>query len=268
MITLFSTAMLATSISNAQQFNQVRAYLAPMAQQNSYFPSEKQIQQALSAQAIQQESSFPPLEQQPQVFINQFSTPDVPRARQASQFVTPMQSFSNIPINTNPMGQRYNSAKTTGHRQQQTMKFPGRPRSANKARNDFSSGNSSNPFSFPNAFPAMPFSNNKGSNPITGWNNNAFPFMPNVTNTNRNKAWGDKRNIWPDFYTDFTDTAWDEAIGGPRKLGRMPGGWRFPYISTPDPVTVSDAITNQFPPIAEEAGHMVDISKWGVFNGQ
>jgi hypothetical protein len=48
----------------------------------------------------------------------------------------------------------------------------------------------------------------------------------------------------------------------------MPGGWRFPYISTPDPVTVSDAVTNQFPPIAEEAGHMVDISKWGIFDGK
>lgn len=96
---------------------------------------------------------------------------------------------------------------------------------------------------------------------------NNVPFMPNTTNSNRKKAWGDKRNIWPDFYTNFTDEAWDEAMGGPRKLGRMPGGWRFPYISTPDPVTVSDAITNQFPPIAEEAGNMVDISKWGVFDG-
>ena len=129
--------------------------------------------------------------------------------------------------------------------------------------------NGFNPFSKGN----MPFSNNSGgmvpSNPmntIFGNNNQNFnvPFFN--SNKKRKKAWGDKRNIWPDFYTDFTDEAWDTMMGGPRKLGRMPGGWRFPYISTPDPVTVSDAIVNQFPPIVEEAGNMADISDWGVFN--
>jgi hypothetical protein len=91
-----------------------------------------------------------------------------------------------------------------------------------------------------------------------------MPFL-NSSNNNRKKAWGDKRNIWPDFYTDFTDETWDTMMSSPRDMGRMPGGWRFPYISMPDPVTVSDAITNQFPPIAEEAGNMADFSDWGVF---
>ena len=134
-----------------------------------------------------------------------------------------------------------------------------------------------------------PFGNSgfNGLNPMTG----SFPFsgnsfgMPNNpmnnmfgTNNNRNlpffkqstkkrkKAWGDERNIWPDFYTDFTDEAWDTATSGPRDLGRMPGGWRFPYISTPDPVTVSDAIVNQFPPIMEEGGNMADFTDWGMFD--
>ena len=57
-------------------------------------------------------------------------------------------------------------------------------------------------------------------------------------------------------------------MSGPRNLGEMPGGWRFPYISTPDPVTVTDAIVNQFPPIAEEAGNMADFSDWGVFDNK
>ncbi len=147
---------------------------------------------------------------------------------------------------------------------------------------------------FPFSNNMMPFSN--------GLNNNFFPFssgsnmpffgmptnpmygnpMNNMFGNNRNgnmpffkqskkkrkKAWGTERNIWPDFYTDFTDEAWDTAMGGPRDLGRMPGGWRFPYISTPDPVTVSDAIVNQFPPIAEEAGNMADFSDWGVFDNK
>ncbi len=133
------------------------------------------------------------------------------------------------------------------------------------------SNNGFNPFSKGN----MPFSNSSGGmmpkNPMNnmfGNNNQNFNMPFFNTNNNRKKAWGNKRNIWPDFYTDFTDEAWDTVMSGPRKLGRMPGGWRFPYISTPDPVTVSDAIVNQFPPIAEEAGNMADISDWGVFDNK
>ncbi|HIP81090.1 MAG TPA: hypothetical protein EYH16_01595 [Leucothrix mucor] len=135
--------------------------------------------------------------------------------------------------------------------------------------------NSSFPFSGGN----MPFMNNKGNNNSFGGfpsnpmgnmfgnnGNNKMPFFGNTRNKKRKKAWGDERNIWPDFYTDFTDEAWDTASRGPRDLGVMPGGWRFPHISTPDPVTVSDAITNQFPPIAEEMGNMMDFSDWGVFD--
>ena len=133
------------------------------------------------------------------------------------------------------------------------------------------SSNSFNPFSNGN----MPFSgNNFGmpNNPMNNMfgnnNNRSFPFFNGNTNNNRKKAWGDERNIWPDFYTDFTDDAWDTMMSGPRDLGQMPGGWRFPYISMPDPVTVSDAITNQFPPIAEEAGNMADLSEWGIFDNK
>jgi len=282
MFSLFSSTMFASSASNAQPFNTVRAFLAPATQPAVMdFPSAQQVQQALSTPVIQQRSTFSPLQQPPQVFVNQFSTPDAPRAR--PQFVAPTRPM----VNTATMAQRY--VQPNHGYSQQAMRFPGVPRSVTNARQpqsqrgfannpmgnmfpaNFGAGNSNpNPF----AFPAMPFANNTTSNPMTGWNNNnwggmgkSFPFMPN-TNSNRKKAWGDKRNIWPDFYTDFTDNAWDEAIGGPRKLGRMPGGWRFPYISTPDPVTVSDAVTNQFPPIATEAGHMVDISKWGIFDGK
>ena len=116
---------------------------------------------------------------------------------------------------------------------------------------------------------SMPFfgNNNNNSMPFFGNNNNSsMPFFGNTRNSNRKKAWGTERNIWPDFYTDFTDEAWDTVTRGPRDLGEMPGGWRFPHISTPDPVTVSDAITNQFPPIMEEGGNMMDFSDWGVFD--
>ena len=134
--------------------------------------------------------------------------------------------------------------------------------------------NSSNNFS-PFSNGNMPYSgNNFGmqNNPMNNMfgnnNNRSFPFFNNNTNKNRKKAWGTERNIWPDFYTDFTDDAWDTMMSGPRDLGQMPGGWRFPYVSMPDPVTVSDAITNQFPPISEEAGNMADFSDWGVFDNK
>ena len=133
------------------------------------------------------------------------------------------------------------------------------------------SGNNSFPFSSGN----MPFGNGNGfgmpSNPMNNMfrnNSGNMPFFTQRNTKKRKKAWGKKRNIWPDFYTDFTDDAWDSMTKGPRDLGKMPGGWRFPYISTPDPVTVSDAITNQFPPIAEEAGKMADFSDWGIFDNK
>ena len=72
-------------------------------------------------------------------------------------------------------------------------------------------------------------------------------------------AWGDERNIWPDFYTDSTNDMWDNMINAPFKMGRMPGGMRAPSLSMPDPVTIGDAVTNQLPPMAEEMGNMVDI---------
>ena len=68
----------------------------------------------------------------------------------------------------------------------------------------------------------------------------------------KQKPWGDTRYIWPDFYTDATGDMWDNMMNAPYDIGRMPGGWRFPSLSSPDPVTVGDAVTNQFPPIMDE----------------
>ena len=73
-------------------------------------------------------------------------------------------------------------------------------------------------------------------------------------------AWGDERHIWPDFYTKGTNNLWDDMINAPFKMGRMPGGWRAPSLSMPDPVTIGDAVTNQIPPIMEEAGNMTDFT--------
>ncbi len=246
---------------------------------------------AFSTPLAPQAPAFPKAPFQQPAFINSFTTPN---ATKTPQYTVPVPRY--FP-NTQPMAQQQYHMPTSTLPQYQVpvtamplQRMPVAPQSfypnnfpmqgfpntsiGNMFPSHFSMGNNNMPFSMPNSFPAMPFGKNGSSNPMKGWNKgwsnmgNKIPFMPQSTNKKKKKAWGDKRYIWPDFYTDFTDKAWDEAMSGPRKLGRMPGGWRFPYISTPDPVTVSDAITNQFPPIAEEAGNMMDISKWGIFDGK
>ncbi|OQX16026.1 MAG: hypothetical protein BWK73_04920 [Thiothrix lacustris] len=91
----------------------------------------------------------------------------------------------------------------------------------------------------------------------------AYPQRPPVQQEKKAKPWGDTRYIWPDYYTDFTSEAFDKMINAPYDMGRMPGGVRFPSISMPDPVTVGDAIANQVPPFAEEAGNMVPVDDMG-----
>lgn len=73
-------------------------------------------------------------------------------------------------------------------------------------------------------------------------------------------AWGDERHIWPDFYTKSTEDIWDNMINAPFKMGRMPGGWRAPSLTSPDPITIGDAVLNQAPPFLEEAGNMAHIT--------
>ena len=217
----------------------------PVQPQNSYNVPNMQMQQAPQVQR------FPNMMQTPQNYQQQrylqqypqYNSRSIP-SNQVNRALPNTRSYLNTNNNNFPLS---NNMMPFGN-------------ATNNGFNPFSNGN-------------MPFSNNSGmmpSNPMNNMfgnsNNSSMPFFPSTNNKKRKKAWGTERNIWPDFYTDFTDEAWDQAMSGPRELGTMPGGWRFPYISMPDPVTVSDAITNQFPPIAEEAGNMADFSDWGIFD--
>ena len=163
---------------------------------------------------------------QPAYNYNPYQQQQVPRQMhyQAPNYQTPNYQFSNM----NPFG---NSFSPT---------------------NMFSNNN----------FPS-PWQNSGQWNPWKNGNNSNMPFFPNqnsMSNSNKKKAWGDTRNIWPDFYTDFTEEFWDQGSNAPYDMGRMPGGWRAPSLSSPDPVTVGDAVVNQFPPIMEEMGNMMDFA--------
>ncbi len=92
-------------------------------------------------------------------------------------------------------------------------------------------------------------------------NNSSRTLYPMRKKIKKEKhSWGEERHIWPDFYTGFTGDVWDKMINAPFDVGRMPGGWRAPSLSTPDPATVSDAVANQMPPIAEEMGNMTNFA--------
>lgn len=214
--------------------------------------------------------------QQPPYVFGQHNTAPQPSA----PVMAPPATFNGYPIQQQPPVQQYQPQRRLPPAGIANRAYPTYPpvyRQRNNSSFPFSNnmpfGNGSNGFN-PFSNGNMPFSSNSfgmPSNPMNSFfgnnNNSQLPFFKQ-SKSKRKKAWGDERNIWPDFYTDFTDEAWDTVMGGPRDLGRMPGGWRFPYISTPDPVTVSDAIANQFPPIAEEAGNMADVSDWGVFDNK
>ncbi|MDD5393680.1 MAG: hypothetical protein PHE17_11740 [Thiothrix sp.] len=115
------------------------------------------------------------------------------------------------------------------------------------------------------AYPAYPYAA-QGYNPYM-MQQRQMPYggmrppIPQQPKKKEVKPWGDTRYIWPDFYTDFTGDVWDKMMNTPYDMGYMPGGWRFPSLSSPDPVTVSDAITNQFPPVFDEAGNFVNFAK-------
>lgn len=242
-IPLLSIAILVVlPMSYAQQLNQVRAYIAPAETQPSYFPSEQQIRQALEPQAVasvvQPSSSFPPLVKQPQVFVNQFSTPDAPRLKIVRQFVAP-----NGMTKTSVMPRKYNLPNKDYFSQNRAM-FSVMPRPTPRAMNNF-----------PQQRPSIKSWGSQSPTHLGAVNTNSLSTLPFGHHTVGNKFLAIPKN------NNNRKKAGDETMKAPRNLGRMPSGWRFPYISKPDPVT------NQFPPIVEEAGGMVDASKWDVFNG-
>jgi len=112
----------------------------------------------------------------------------------------------------------------------------------------------------PSYYPQNPAYQNNNAPRATG-NNTGKTLYPMRKKIKKEKhSWGEKRHIWPDFYTGFTGDAWDKMINAPFDVGRMPGGWREPSLSTPDPATVSDAVANQVPPIMEEMGNMTNFA--------
>ncbi len=162
--------------------------------------------------------------------------------------------------------QGYRPAPYGYYPQQQMLNYPTRQAAYPRYQPYAQSQTQATPY---RPYPVTPYSNqrpynypqvptqqmNKGAH-STG--KNLYPMRKKIKKEKH--AWGDERHIWPDFYTDFTGNAWDKMINAPFDAGRMPGGWRAPSLSSPDPVTVGDAVANQIPPIAEEMGNMTNFA--------
>jgi len=53
-----------------------------------------------------------------------------------------------------------------------------------------------------------------------------------------NMPWDSGRGGWMD--KDKFSDSWDDMLNAPSDMGEMPGGWKAPTVSVPNPVDVGD----------------------------
>ena len=57
---------------------------------------------------------------------------------------------------------------------------------------------------------------------------------------------------------------WDDMLDGPSRMGEMPGGWRAPSVSVPNPIDVGD----EFGDAARDAPDQMDNFNWNNNRGR
>ena len=97
---------------------------------------------------------------------------------------------------------------------------------------------------------AAPAYNNPGyrpSRPNNGWN-------PNARN---NRFWGNSGpNRWMNPNKGNMGRGWNDMTNGPGRMGEMPGGWRAPEVSLPNPVDVGDQVQGNVKDLPEQMRNM------------
>lgn len=90
---------------------------------------------------------------------------------------------------------------------------------------------------------SQPWNNMWYSTMGNGWNRNGpwqdMPFMGRLGPTGGPAPFA---HVFPDP-TDpkgSLERIWDESLTAPSRFGRMPGGWKAPSISVPNPIDVGD----------------------------
>lgn len=101
----------------------------------------------------------------------------------------------------------------------------------------------------------MPWGGNNNNN---NWGNN-MPWSNNSWGNDRsNNPWGVAPSTWmdPSKPKASAENAWDDLLNAPHEMGRMPGGWKAPKISVPNPVEVADEVGKNAIKVPAEMNNM------------
>ncbi len=138
--------------------------------------------------------------------------------------------------------------------------------------NNFNPNNFSTPNFGPGSMSPPGFNSNDYPMP---WNqnNNGSPMMSSQNLPMMNsKQWAEKVPDWGEQNGPYRNGPWatkqnqarmegwwDDMINAPHDMGRMPGGWKAPSVSFPNPVDVSNQLGRQFDKLPGQVREM-DVS--------
>jgi len=97
---------------------------------------------------------------------------------------------------------------------------------------------------------SMPWNRNGNNSPMMSSSN--LPMMNSCEWARKVPDWGKNNGPYGngpwanDRVQNKMEDWWDDMINAPHDMGRMPGGWKAPSISMPNPVDVGDQFGNQF----------------------
>lgn len=188
-------------------------------------------------------------------------------------------SYGNNPFNANNGNKNYGpypSMRRYGQYSPQAMPNNYRPNNGfpNGFRpNNFRPGNFQTPNFGPANFNAPRFNSNDYPMPWNRSNNNGTPFMSTKNLPMMNsKDWAKKVPDWGEKNGPYRNGPWatkqnqermegwwDDMVNAPYDMGRMPGGWRAPSVSFPNPVDVSNQLGRQFDKLPGQVREM-DVS--------
>lgn len=158
----------------------------------------------------------------------------------------------NMPWNNSSNGNGFNMPWNNNNNGGSNSFFP---RSFNKGSNGFPTGNFNAPWN----------NGNNGFPNIKGPWNNGWGSAPWSSERWKNDPMGS-----PSKWINFNDPKegiaemWEDAIKGPHRLGKMPGGWKAPSISVPNPVDVTDTFGRRWRGLPTEISEQADNFTYNI----
>ncbi len=262
--TLIASAIVFSASVHAQAVTPQYAPQAQAAQQQTYHQGNQQ--QVIPQQGMVQQRN-------PQQYMPRYA----PQANNVWNFAPANNQnyFNRSPwSNTMPIPWNNNGGNGSGF----NMPWNNNGSNGNGFSMPWNSNNGGSNSFFPRGF------NNGSNNGFPGgnfngpWNNgsNAFPQVKGPWNNGWGPApWSSQR--WqndpmgsPSKWINFNDPKegvaemWEDAIKGPHRLGKMPGGWKAPSISVPNPVDVTDTFGKRWRGLPSEISEQADNFTYNV----